>query len=481
MPLSPDDLNEIARQIRTGKAADALPRLSELVDLGKNFGAVDSLRIEALINLGRTGDASAALEAAMGRVGADADACDALAFFARQLGKHDLSNSLYRQATELRPSDPQLWYNLATSDRSLGRLSNAAHACERALHLQPEFRPAILLRSELTRATNSRNHVTDLQHRLARTQREIDAMFLSYALGKELHELGHYDEAFHAFCRGAAIRRRNMRYDVSSDEKKLAAIASAFDEQGTEAPTSGKQHIFIVGLPRSGTTLTERILGGLPDVRSNNETDNFSAALMLHSANGNGTVFERSARANFAAVAKEYDTLAGSTTYGGHIIEKLPLNYLYVGAILRTFADASVVWVRRNPVDSCFAMFRTLFGSAYPFSYDFDDLARYFAAYDKLMKHWTQLFPERITCVDYEDLVTDTAAVARRLADQCGLTWREEAIDITSNTSASLTASASQVREGVYNSSVESWRKYEEHLQLLIRELAIRGIISDQP
>lgn len=462
--------------MRTGKLAEAARLLAQLAGEEKEVGRVHALHLEALIATDRK-RALEVLKCTLSLPISDADAFDALAFSARQLDQHELSRNLYRQASEKAPKDAQLWYNLATSERSLGNIAEAQGACSRALSLNPDYRPALLLRSEMGRATVASNNVGDLRARLSATPQGPDSMYLQYALGKELHELGQYDDAFEAFARGAAARRKSLRYDVREDEGKLRRIAEVFS-QGPAAPsgTPPGRHIFIIGLPRSGTTLTERIVGGLSGVRSNNETNNFSTALLRSSPSAGRDVFERAAGADYEKVAQEYDALAAADGFTGKIIEKLPFNYLYVGAILKAFPSTPIIWVRRNPIDSCFAMFRTLFGAAYPFSYDFEDLARYYAAYGRLMQHWLRIYPNEITTVDYEELVASPDAVGQRLADSCGLTWRSEAIDIAQNKSASLTASAAQVRSGIYSSSSGLWRKYREHLRPLVDHLEANGV-----
>jgi hypothetical protein len=138
--------------------------------------------------------------------------------------------------------------------------------------------------------------------------------------------------------------------------------------------------------------------------------------------------------------------------------------------------NAPIVWVRRDPLDTCFAMFRTLFGAAYPFSYSFEDLARYYAAYETLMLHWARLFPDQIRQVRYEALVANPAAVAPGLAAFCGLPWTDQALDITRNESVSLTASASQVRRDIYSTSVGAWRRYGKNLESLARLLRQYGV-----
>jgi hypothetical protein len=222
--------------------------------------------------------------------------------------------------------------------------------------------------------------------------------------------------------------------------------------------------------------LTERILGGLPGVHSNGETDNFAAALLRSAPPGAGDIFERCARANGAHVAEAYEALSAPDGRAGTILEKLPMNYLYLGAIARALPEARIVWLRRHPLDSCFAMFRTLFGEAYPFSYAFEDLARYYAAYARLMEHWRVTLGERILAVDYEALVNDPAALAPNLARHCGLPWTEAALEITNNRSASLTASAAQVREPIHGRSAGLWRWYEPNLRPLQEHLRAAGV-----
>jgi len=467
--------------LRSGRPEAALPLLETAMAASSAVGPAHSLHLQALIGMGRRREALAALTAALALPRPSADALDALAFHARQLDRHDLSNSLYRRATEAAPGDALLWYNFATSERTLGRLGSAAEACNRALSLDPNLRAAVLLRSEVVRATPQAHHLEDLRARIAAGGQGQDAMFLHYALGMELHDLGRYDDAFAAFAAGAAARRRTLRYDVAQDEAKLKRIAEAFPAGGAPAPDPlpDSRHIFIMGLPRSGTTLTERILGGLPGVISNNETDNVSTALMRASPPAGGDVFARAALADPASVAREYEALALPEGSQAKVIEKLPFNFLYLGAILRAFPEAPVIWLRRHPVDSCFAMFRTLFGAAYPFSYDFDELARYFAAYQRLMDHWTAAFPGRITFVDYEALVSDPAAAGVVLARRCGLDWSETALDLSRNRSASLTASAAQVRSGVYASSAGLWKRYRAHLEPLAERLRAHGVAVD--
>ena len=469
-----------ARQhLERGDAASGIASLTRAADLESSPGSAMAQLLQVLVNRGHRKEATERIEAICTRSDLSADACDALAFHALRVGRHELSNTLYQRAVALAPEEPQLRYNLASSERSLGRLQSAAAAAERALRLDPQDYASLLLRSDVRRASAEANNVAQLSKLLGDEGSEQGRVVAGYALGKELHDLGRYDEAFAAYAAAASLRRANLNYDVKDDEAKLARIAEVFDASTVKSRSpalTGERHIFIVGLPRSGTTLLERILSALPGVRSNGETDNFSAALAQCAPATGGDVFQRFAAAPAACVFSTYDALASAEHEGEHRIEKLPHNYLYIGAIASALPGAKIVVLCRSPLDSCLAMYRTLFGTAYPFSYSFDDLARYFAAYQGLMRHWKAILGDRIVEVEYEGLVSDPATVMTRVAEACGLTWRDEALDLSMHSDASYTASASQVRGDIYRSSSGLWRKYERHLAPLRARLEALGV-----
>lgn len=398
------------------------------------------------------------------------------------LNLHAEAERCHARAAALTPGEPQALYNWATSSIALGRLDMAEELLTRVIGLAPDDHDAYYNRSTLRRQTTQRNHVRELTHRLSRPALQPGArVALGYALAKELEDLGRYPESFAALKSAADLRRRLLSYRAEEDAVTMQEIARVFGSDYCRDPArtgfADRRPIFIVGLPRSGTTLVDRILSSHPAVQSRGESSDLAATIMRLA----GPVPDKRALIGRAA---GLDTVELGRSYcarlpaGGpaQVIDKTPINFLYLGLIAAALPEARIVHVRRRPLDVCYAMYKTLFRMAYPFSYDMADLRCYYLAYAALMQHWREMLGPRLIEIDYETLVADQERATRSLLASCALPWDESCLAFHRNASPSLTASAAQVRRPIYHSSVGLWRRYERELQPLIDGLRQAGV-----
>ncbi|MDX1499910.1 MAG: sulfotransferase, partial [Woeseiaceae bacterium] len=308
-----------------------------------------------------------------------------------------------------------------------------------------------------------------------------------YALAKELEDLGEYERSFARLSQGAAARRGLMRYDVARDIETMVAIEETFTAECLAAASAGSDNdeaIFVLGLPRTGTTLVERVLASHSDVHAAGELTNFAVELTRRARAGasgppadRDALVRQSAELDFRALGDAY--IASTRPFTGHtprFVDKMPLNYLYLGLIRLALPKARIVHLRRHPLDTCYAIYKQLFVDAYPFSYDLEELGRYYAAYHRLMAHWERVLPDAFLTVDYEALVDDFEHEVRRLLEFCGLDWQAACLRFYENPEASTTASTVQVRQPVYRSSVGKWRHYRDQLAPLIAVLEAEGV-----
>ena len=512
----------LSELIRQGKAARVLPRIdelareysdhggvqqaiSEIAVLAKDFPKAIALAERALAL--DNGDVRRRLHLAICHIAANeqrraaeilahaepdldgsAEQYSMLASLYVRLDRHERAADFYRQAIEREPANARHHFSLAATCRFMGLLSEAEEACDKALECDPTEYEAYLIRSDLRKQTRERNHIRQMEAVLARgTGNYMGEAMLCHALAKECEDLGLFEKSFRYLSRGAAARRRHLTYDVNKDLELIELIVSTFvDERIRRVGSQGYRSIepiFIVGMPRTGTTLVERIIGSHSKVKSAGELPNFPQVMaqMVNRRSAQKVsqtaMVPASLKLDMRELGESYiESTRGSTGDTPHFIDKLPFNYLNIGLIRLALPNAKIIHVSRDPMDTCYAVFKTLFQRAYPFSYSLDDLGRYFVAYRKLMAHWKSVFPGWMYDVSYETLVNETERESRRLVEYCGLEWEDQLSRFHEQDAPSMTASASQVRQPVYRSSVGKWRNYENQLRPLSSLLRSAGI-----
>jgi tetratricopeptide (TPR) repeat protein len=381
-------------------------------------------------------------------------------------------------------------FAFSTNQFFLGKTAEAEKAISDYLDLQlPVIGRKLLLRAQLRKQTQSHNHVEMLKNYLTRPLPKKEAVNCYYALAKELEDLGDYEQSFEALISGAAIQHRLVDIKLADELKNIKDLINTFqpdnfarihDSNSEDAP------IFIVGMPRSGTTLVEHIINRCEGVRSAEETNDFTLAFSSVindriAANRDRYLNPLSAalEVNYNEVAHNYrNSMLGMLGKADRYMDKTPFNFLYCGLIKKAFPKARILHLVRDPMDTCYAVFKTLFDQSYFYSYDMGELADYYIGYRQLMDHWHNLMPDAILDVRYENLVSNPLDVSKRIADYVGFDWSKELIEVESSTVPCSTASAAQVREPIYTSSVGLWRNFETELEPVRRKLSAANIVD---
>lgn len=387
----------------------------------------------------------------------------------------------------------QLYFNLASVERYLGNISHAEGLLNKAIGLNPNDSEAYFLRSSLKKQQANDNHISELTLCLKNEQiSPLAKTQLYYARAKEQEDIADYANSFNSLRQGANIRRSNMRYAPNADIETLKQIATTYNSDffktHKEAPRcDNDQAIFILGLPRTGSTLVERIISQHDQVVSAGELNDFALQMINEAKKHTRTppkskteLVELSQHINFKSLGENYLNHARPTiTRHQRFIDKLPLNSLYIGLIHQALPNAKIIHVTRHPLDTCYAMYKQLFTHGYPFSYKLDELAYYYVAHHQLMQHWQRLLPNTIHQIAYEDLISDVEQHAKKLINYCELDWQAQCCDFDKNTAPSTTASATQVRQKIYQSSKGKWQHFTNELSPIQKILEQAGICCD--
>lgn len=400
-----------------------------------------------------------------------------------RLDLHEEALPLYRRACELQPEIERFRTGLATCNTNLGDIGSARRIYEELLERHPDHQRFHFELSRLGTASDFR-HVSRMKAVLERSALPPEKnIFIWYALGKELEDLGRWDEAFSYYEQAGNAASGVADYRVDSDIELVEAIIETCDatwlrRAESDALPDRPTPVFIVGLPRSGTTLLERMLASHSRIQTVGETFFFQSALcrLAGSAAGRPTAeaIERASTGDMHALSAQYleavDYKLGTEPL---FIEKLPENFLYLGFIAAAFPDARIIHVMRHPMDVCFAMYKQ---SYFRFAYRLEDLARFYVAYYELMGHWRRVLGDRVIELQYEHLVAEPEHEIRGLLARLGLDFESACLSPESNQSPSRTASRVQIREGIHRRSVDRWKHFEHRLAPLADHLLAHGI-----
>jgi tetratricopeptide (TPR) repeat protein len=396
-------------------------------------------------------------------------------------GRHEEALAAYRRALGISPVHPAAWVGMGHLLKTLGRTDEGIEAYRRAIEQRPNFGEVYWSLANLKTFRFRDEEVADIERRLAEEPLDDDArVHFLFTLGKALEDRGEYARAFARYAEACALQRRRIAYDPVETEVINERIRAVFTAEflhgnaGLGCPDPAP--IFIVGLPRSGSTLIEQILASHSQVEGTAELPDVGRVIGELSARFPGAAYPEAARrldaAGWRELGESYLERTRRHRQGlPFFTDKNPNNFPSVGLIHLMLPNAKIIDARRHPLDSCFGSFKQHFAHGQTFSYDLVEIGEYFLEYRRMLRHWQDVLPGKVLEVRYEDMVSDQEAQTRRLLAHCGLPWEEACLRFYDTERPVRTASSEQVRQPIYSSSVNHWRHFRAELAPLIEIL----------
>jgi len=447
-----------------GKALEIEPNLAEA---HSNLGGT-------LQELGRLDEAEASLRQAIGFKPDFAEPHNNLGNTLKQLGRLDEALASYSQAIALKPDYAELHNSLGATLQELGRLDEAEASFTQAIALKPDFAEA-----HRNLATMKKFEAQDEQYSkmlelyLNEDISEEQRCHINFGLAKACDDLGNFEQAYTHYGEGNVLRKKLLNYDINNDVKLFRKIKSNYPQIVKNSLASEKfpknlMPIFIVGMPRSGTTLVEQIISSHSQVTGAGEL-NFAKQFGAAIATG---ITEVNNESLFDFRGEYLDKLQDVSNGNLIITDKMPQNFRFIGLLAAAFPEAKIIHVKRNPAAVCWANYKQYFVSkSIGYCYALDDVISYHKLYENLMEFWANTLSNRIYKLDYEQLTVNQESETRQLIDYLGLDWDENCLSPQNNTRSVATASNVQVRKKVYRGSSEQWKKYQPFLNGAFDEL----------
>jgi tetratricopeptide (TPR) repeat protein len=387
----------------------------------------------------------------------------------------------FEEAIRLNPSEVRLRLSIGHAHKTLGNRRESEEAYKACLRFDPNFGEAYWSLADLKNYVFSDAEIAAMRALQKDDGADVEQAHVHFALGRALEQRKEYGAAFQHYASGNVRRRKTVPFDITVFENKTRRVAECFSAeffvQRSQAGHSDRAPIFVVGLPRSGSTLIEQILASHSSVEGTFELPNVLTIVReFDHADSEHDAYPEKVRAvppeEFANLGRRYIEETAPLRSGKlHFIDKMPNNFSHVGLIHSILPNAIIIDSRRHPMDSCFSTYKQHFAEGQSFSYDLDDLGRYYRCYLGLMDHWDTVLPGKVLQVRYEQLVRDPETHIRRLLSHCGLDFEPACLAFHETKRSVRTASAEQVRQPMYTSGIGHWRHFERELEPLRRAL----------
>lgn len=394
-------------------------------------------------------------------------------------GDHEPALELYERILKDYPNQSAVHMNYGHTLKSVGRLDEGIRAYRKSIELSPSAGEAYWSLANLKTFRFSDDDIHAMEAQISKDGDPVEQAHLSFALGKAYEDRKEYDAAFNAYHRGNAVRGEQQRFDpkinVVNTARQIRTLTREFFAEREGWGSLAADPIFIVGLPRAGSTLLEQILASHSQVEGTAELPDIigiSRVLGEKSRKNPASYYpEILAKLDRQKVQELGDGYISSTSVQRHgtpfFIDKMPNNFQHIGLIHLILPNAKIIDARRHPMAGCFSCYKQLFARGQTFTYDLTTLGRYYRDYVSLMDHWDAVLPGRVHRVQYEDMVADSEQQIRNLLDYCGLPFEEQCLQFYKTERVVRTPSSEQVRQPIYKDGLEQWRHFEQHLEPL--------------
>jgi cytochrome c-type biogenesis protein CcmH/NrfG len=483
-------LAEVAARLL--RYADALRLLERCLELSPSFDGARQNYATLLNRQGRSAEALAQCARLLAKEPQNPGYRSLHAAIAANLGDYGDAIAAYAAVLRDYPQQPKLWMSYGHALRTTGKLPDSIAAYRRALAMEPSLGEVWWSLANLKTFRFSDADVGAIREALAREDlADDDRLHFEFALGKALEDAAAYEESFTHYAAGNALRRNRHGYDPDENSQFVRRaqqlLTREFFAERAGAGAAARDPIFIVGLPRAGSTLLEQILSSHSLVEGTMELPQLpklARELAGPKQEEEGAFFKRLAALSqdeLRALGERYlaETRIMRKTDAPFFIDKMPNNCMYVGLIHLILPNAVIVDARRHPLGCCFSCFKQHFARGQWFTYGLEDLGRYYRDYVALMAHCDEALPGRVGRVFYETLVADPQTEVRRLLEHCGLPFEPACLKFYENERAVRTASSEQVRRPIFREAVEHWRHYEPWLEPL--KQALGNVLTEYP
>lgn len=402
---------------------------------------------------------------------------DTLGVALSRIGDHQKAIGYFERAISIK-SKASFYYNLGSSQTFSGQFDNARQSYEKAIELEPLFYQAHSSLSHLGGISIDNNHIARLKSVFMKLSHPDAQLHISHALARELEIVGQYQECFEYLEKAKQKKRAKLHYNFEQDRVLFNDLKTLFSQteiqNKTNLNSSQSQPIFVVGMPRSGTTLIERVLTNNSIVKSAGELQEFGLALkqLTHTAGRyilDPDTIKAAANIDFAQLGRTYiDSLNAVVAPEQRFVDKMPLNVLYSGFIAKSLPKSKTVCVIRNPMDTVWGNYKQMFSlndPYYNYSYDQSSIAQFYCEFVQLAEFWQSIFPNQFKIVYYDEFVKQPEIIGKQVVEFCDLEFELDMLDITQNKSAVATASSVQVRSKINTKSLGQWRRFEPYLK----------------